>query len=209
MMNYHQLAFTDAVKELQELNGSRTSYARMEDRSSVDGMSAAERDFIEDKDSFYMASIGTNGFPYIQHRGGPKGFIKVLDERTLGIVDFSGNKQYITVGNAATNSKVALFIMDYPRKARLKLYAEIRIVELSENKALFDMIDPAEYKHKAERMMLFDIKAFDWNCPQHITPRYTLADIELAFEKRNAYVKDLEDEVERLRKFISDAGIEY
>ena len=178
----------------------------MEDRSNVDGLSAAEQEFIEDKDSFYMSSIGTNGFPYIQHRGGPKGFIKVLDEKTLGVVDFSGNKQYITVGNVATNNKVALFIMDYPRQARLKLYAEIRIVELSENKALFDLIDPTAYKHKAERMMLFDIKAFDWNCPQHITPRYTLADIELALENRNAYVKGLEEEVIRLREQVNAGG---
>jgi len=206
-MNYAKLAFTDAVKELQEMNGSRQGYARMEDRSSVDGLSEAEIEYIADKDSFYMASIGANEYPYIQHRGGPKGFIKVLDERTLGIVDFSGNKQYITVGNVATNNKVALFIMDYPRKARLKLYAKIRIVELSENKALFDLIDPADYKHKAERMMLFDIQAFDWNCPQHITPRYTLADIELAFEKRNAYVKDLEEEITRLRDLINEAGL--
>jgi len=201
-MNYAKLAFTDAVKALQENSGSRSSYARLEKNSYTDGLSDAEEEFINERDSFYMASIGANGFPYIQHRGGPKGFIKVLDSHTLGVVDFSGNKQYITVGNAVTNQKVSLFLMDYPRKARLKLYAEIRIVEITDDPQLFKLLDPDKYKHKAERMMIFDVKAYDWNCPQHITPRYTMQDIEKAFVERNAYVKELEMEVELLRKMV-------
>jgi predicted pyridoxine 5'-phosphate oxidase superfamily flavin-nucleotide-binding protein len=206
-MNYAKMAFTDAVKVLQENNGSRASYARIEKNSYTDGFSEAEEEFISDRDSFYMATIGENGFPYIQHRGGPKGFIKVMDSHTLGLVDFSGNKQYISVGNVATNQKVSLFMMDYPRKARLKLYAEIRIVEITDDPHLFEVLDPNAYKHKAERMMVFDIKAYDWNCPQHITPRYTLEDIEIAFSGRNAYVKELESEVELLRAFVENNGL--
>ncbi|OKS88051.1 pyridoxamine 5'-phosphate oxidase family protein [Mucilaginibacter polytrichastri] len=201
-MNYAKLAFTDAVKALQENSGSRASYARLEKNSYTNGFSDAEEEFINDRDSFYMASIGENGFPYMQHRGGPKGFIKVLDSHTLGVVDFSGNKQYITVGNAVTNQKISIFLMDYPRKARLKLYAEIRIVEITDDPQLFKLLDPDTYKHKAERMMIFDVKAYDWNCPQHITPRYTMQDIEKAFVERNAYVKELEMEVEYLRKMV-------
>jgi predicted pyridoxine 5'-phosphate oxidase superfamily flavin-nucleotide-binding protein len=206
-MNYAKLAFTDAVKALQENSGSRSSYARLEKNSYTDGFSDAEEEFINDRDSFYMASIGANGFPYMQHRGGPKGFIKVLDSHTLGVVDFSGNKQYITVGNAVTNQKISLFLMDYPSKARLKLYAEIRIVEITDDPQLFKLLDPDMYKHKAERMMIFDVKAYDWNCPQHITPRYTMQDIEFAFSDRNAYVRKLEMEVELLRTVVANNGL--
>jgi predicted pyridoxine 5'-phosphate oxidase superfamily flavin-nucleotide-binding protein len=206
-MNYAKMAFTDAIKALQEINGSRASYARVEKNSYTDGFTDAEEDFISDRDSFYMATLGKDGYPYIQHRGGPKGFIKVLDFHTLGLVDFSGNKQYISVGNAVTNQKVSLFLMDYPRKARLKLYAEIRIVEISDDPPLFEMLDPAGYKHKAERMMIFDVKAYDWNCPQHITPRYTMQDIEIAFSERNAYVRELEKEVELLRTAVLNNGL--
>lgn len=125
----------------------------------------------------------------------------------MGIVDFSGNRQYISVGNAATNQKASLFLMNYPRKARLKLYADIRIVEITDDPHLFDLLDPDTYKHKAERMMIFEVRAYDWNCPQHITPRYTMQDIETAFADRNAYVRKLEMEVELLRTVIESNGL--
>ena len=198
-MNYEQIAFTDAVKKLQELHGSRMAYERMEEGDHETGFTAAERNFISSRDSFYMASISQTGYPYIQHRGGPKGFIKVLDDVTLGLVDFSGNKQYISVGNAAENSKVSLILMDYPQKARLKLFADIKVVEIAEDPELFEKLDPAGYKHKAERMLIFSVKGYSWNCPQHITPRYTLEEIETAFAARNGYVQSLEEEIKRLR----------
>ena len=198
-MNYEQIAFTDAVKKLQELHGSRMAYERMEEGDHETGFTAAERSFISSRDSFYMASISQTGYPYIQHRGGPKGFIKVLDDVTLGLVDFSGNKQYISVGNAAENSKVSLILMDYPQKARLKLFADIKVVEIAEDPELFEKLDPAGYKHKAERMLIFSVKGYSWNCPQHITPRYTLEEIETAFAERNGYVRSLEEEIKRLR----------
>jgi len=198
-MNYEQIAFTDAVKKLQELHGSRMAYERMEEGDHETGFTAAESSFISSRDSFYMASISQTGYPYIQHRGGPKGFIKVLDDVTLGLVDFSGNKQYISVGNAAENSKVSLILMDYPQKARLKLFADIKVVEIAEDPELFEKLDPAGYKHKAERMLIFSVKGYSWNCPQHITPRYTLEEIETAFAARNGYVQSLEEEIKRLR----------
>ncbi|NQZ78589.1 MAG: pyridoxamine 5'-phosphate oxidase family protein, partial [Ekhidna sp.] len=135
-MNYANLAFTDTIKKLQEKYGSRASYDRMERFTSTDGLTEREISLIAERDSFYAASYGENGFPYIQHRGGPKGFLKVLDHKTLGFIDFSGNRQYITVGNVETNNRVSLILMDYPRRARLKLYAEAEVVDLDEDDAL-------------------------------------------------------------------------
>lgn len=197
--NYAKLAFTDAVKALQEIHGSRKTYARMEQFRHTDGLSEQEIVFITERDSFYLSSIGENGYPYIQHRGGPAGFIKVLDANTLGIVDFEGNKQYISVGNLQTHPQVSMIMVDYPRQARLKLYADARIVELKDDPALFQQLDPADYPHQPERMILFEIQAYDWNCPQHITPRYTLSEIQAAFAPQQAYLEALEKEVLELR----------
>lgn len=204
-MNFARFAFTDGVKKLQEKYGSRSSYARMESlMADKDGITESEQMFIESRDSFYMASIGENGYPYIQHRGGPAGFIKVIDSHTIGVVDFRGNKQYISVGNVMEHPQVSLFLMDYPHKTRLKIYADARIVELADNPELFDLIDPAEYKHTPERMLIFDVKAFDWNCPQHITPRYTVDEIKEAFAPQNEYVLKLEYEIAKLKKQLEE-----
>jgi predicted pyridoxine 5'-phosphate oxidase superfamily flavin-nucleotide-binding protein len=183
-MNYAKLAFTDAIKTLQEGAGSRRAYASKEKNNVVDGLTENEISFIQDRDSFYMASYGENGYPYIQHRGGPKGFVKVIDDKTIGFVDFSGNKQYISVGNIATQPHVSVIMVSYPHQARLKLYADARVVSLAEDPALFEQLDPAEYSHKPERMIVLDIKAYDWNCPQHIIPRYTVEEIKEAFAPR-------------------------
>jgi uncharacterized protein len=179
--NFASIAFTDAVKALQEKNGSRSSYARMERDTYADGLTENEIDFISQRDSFYMASIGENRFPYIQHRGGPKGFVKVLDEKRIGFVDFKGNMQYISVGNIETNKNVSLIMVDYPARARLKIYAKAAVVELKDNPGLYGLLGLKEYKFRPERMMVLHIEAYDWNCPQHITPRYTVEEIESAF----------------------------
>ena len=184
--NFASLAFTDAVKKLQETNGSRASYARMEQIQNVDGLTENEIAFITRRDSLYMASIGENGFPYIQHRGGPKGFIKVLDPKRIGFIDFKGNLQYISVGNIETNKNVSLIMVDYPARARLKIYAKAEVVELKDNPELYQSLDLKEYTFKPDRMMILHIEAFDWNCPQHITPRYTLEEIEEAFASNQA-----------------------
>ncbi len=196
--NFASLAFTDAVKAMQEKSGSRASYARMERDTYVDGLTENEIAFIEQRDSFYMASIGENDFPYIQHRGGPKGFIKVLDAKRIGFIDFSGNRQYISVGNIATNNNVALIMVDYPSRSRLKILAKAEIMELKDDPALYKLLDLNEYKFKPERMMVLNIEAYDWNCPQHITPRYTVEDIEAAFAGQREHIAKLEEELKRL-----------
>lgn len=205
--NFAEIAFTDAVKELQEKNGSRKGYERMEKFNIIDGLSENEKRFIEDRDSFYLASIGVKNFPYIQHRGGPKGFVKVIDKNTIGFIDFSGNKQYISVGNFATNNNVALIMMDYPARARLKIFARAEIVELKDNPKLLDSLDLGEYQYRPERMILFHIEAYDWNCPQHITPRFTVDEIENALKPQLEKITQLENENQLLRQKLQDAGL--
>jgi predicted pyridoxine 5'-phosphate oxidase superfamily flavin-nucleotide-binding protein len=199
MMNYGLLAFSDAAKTLQQEIGSRRTYEQMEKYQVVDDLTDNEVRFIENQDHFYMASYGENGYPYIQHRGGPAGFVKVLDKRTVGFVDFSGNKQYISAGNIKTNANVSLIMISDPHRARLKLYAKARIVELDDEPELFAQLDPADYKHRPERMIVLDIQAYDWNCPQHITQRYTTEEIERAFAPQRERMAELEAENKALK----------
>ena len=179
--NFAEIAFTEAVKKLQDKHGSRRSYERMEKFSVIDGLTSNESTFIQNRDSFYLATIGVKEFPYIQHRGGPKGFLKVLDSKRIGFIDFVGNKQYVSVGNMATNNNVSLIMIDYPTKTRLKIFAKVEVVELNDNPELYALLNLEDYKFKPEHMMMFHIEAYDWNCPQHITPRYTVDDINEAF----------------------------
>lgn len=205
--NFAEIAFSDAVKALQEQHGSRKGYERMEKFNIIDGLTQNEMDFIANRDSFYLASIGEKNFPYIQHRGGPRGFVKVLDKNTIGFIDFSGNKQYISVGNFATNNNVALIMMDYPARARLKILAKAEIIELKDNPELLSKLDLGEYEFRPERMMLFHIEAFDWNCPQHITQRFTVEEIQIAFEPLLQYISKLEKEIENLKNRLKDSGL--
>lgn len=199
-MNYSKLAFTDGIKAIQQRMGSRSAYERVEKMSFREGLTGVEVNFIGQMDSFYMASYGENDFPYIQHRGGPQGFIKVIDSNTIGIVDFSGNRQYISVGNIAKNPKVSLILVSYPMQARLKIYAEAEVIEISDNPDLYDLLKPEDYKFRPERMLIFHIKAYDWNCPQHITPRYTEQEMQPMLQARNEYIRKLEKEIEDLKK---------
>jgi predicted pyridoxine 5'-phosphate oxidase superfamily flavin-nucleotide-binding protein len=199
-MNYSQLAFTDAVKQLQERMGSRLNYERVEKMSYTDGLTDDETNFIANIDSFYIASFGENGYPYIQHRGGPKGFIRVIDNVTIGIVDFVGNRQYISAGNISRNPKVSLILLSYPLRARLKIYAEAEIIELNEDNGLYEFLRPEDYKFKPERMMVFNIKAYDWNCPQHINPKYSIEEVEELIEPQKQYIASLERELTLLKE---------
>ena len=203
-MNYSQLAFTDAVKKIQERLGSRHSYERVEKMSYVDGLTDYETDFIANIDSFYMASFGENGYPYIQHRGGPKGFIKVIDNVTIGIVDFVGNRQYISTGNISKNPNVSLILLSYPLRARLKIYAEAEIIELDEDSGLYEFLRPDDYKFKPERMMVFNIKAYDWNCSQHITPKYSIEEVEELIEPQKQYIVSLEQQIAVLKEKLKN-----
>src|SRR4051794_17479272 len=202
--NYASLAFTTAVKEMQEKLCSRASYARLEKSTYVDGLTENEIDFILKRDSFYLATISENGYPYIQHRGGPKGFVKVLHPKRLGIIDFKGNSQYISVGNIATHNNVALIMVDYPARARLKIFAKAKLIELKDDPVLHKLLDLNDYKFRPERMMVFDIEAYDWNCPQHITPRYTLEDIEQGFASQQDYITGLETEIKTLKAQLKE-----
>jgi len=186
------MAFTDEGKKLQEHIGSRKIFARLEKDSYVDGLTENEISFLSRQTSFYMATVGKNDFPYIQHRGDPKDFLKVLDKQRIGFFDFRGNKQYISVGNMTTDNKVALMIVDYPSRSRLKILAKVEIVEMKQDPALLDLLDLDGCQFKPERMMVFHVEAYDWNCPQHITPRYTLEDIEAIIAPQREHVVKLE-----------------
>ncbi len=175
---FAEIAFTPNVKMMQELNGSRRSYARMEEGDTHHNvLGPVEADFIAARDSFYMATVSETGWPYIQHRGGPTGFLRVLDEKTVGLADFRGNRQYVSIGNLQTDNRVALFLMDYPNRTRLKIFGRARVVDTDEHQTL-QRLSIADYKALIERGLLVSVEAFDWNCPQHITQRYTLAEIE-------------------------------
>ena len=205
--NFGAIAFTDAVKSLQEKAGSRSAYARMEKEAFQDGLTSNEIGFIEMLDSFYIATIGANGYPYIQHRGGPKGFLKVLDTKRLGFIDFKGNMQYISSGHIATNPNVALIMVDYPSRTRLKIYAKAEIISINEQPELFALLDLDQYSFRPDQMMLLHIEAYDWNCQQHITPRYTIGEIEEAFNPQKELIGKLEAEIislkEKIKKFAS------
>lgn len=176
------IAFTDTVKRIQTEKGSRNAYAQMEQNGSWEyTVTPFLRNFIAERDSFYMASVNSDGFPYIQHRGGPKGFLKVIDQKTLGFADFRGNKQYISCGNLSDNNKVCLFLMDYPNKARIKLWGTAEVNE--EEQSLTGSLSVSDYNGKVERAFIIHIEAWDRNCPQHITPRYTEEELIQISEK--------------------------
>jgi predicted pyridoxine 5'-phosphate oxidase superfamily flavin-nucleotide-binding protein len=172
--NYTRIAFTDDVKAAQEHYGTRQVAAKVEQRD-VDDMHLSEREmeFISQRDSFYMASVGQDGWPYVQFRGGPKGFLRVLTNNQIGYADFRGNLQYISVGNMRGDDRVSLFLMDYPNRMRLKILARARVVDTQDDPKLVEQLAVPEYKARIERAVVFDIEGFDWNCPKHITPRYT------------------------------------
>lgn len=197
---YLAQVFSPAVKAAQEANGSRKAYAgRDADPGAHDALSENEALFIASRDSFYMATAGAGGWPYLQHRGGKPGFIKVLDDHTLGLPDFRGNRQYVSVGNLVNDNRAAFFFMDYPRRARLKLLGRVRTVDLSTDSKLAAALVDAEYNAKVERGFIIDVEAFDWNCSQHITPRFTVAELAPTIDERKARITELEAEIARLR----------
>ncbi len=196
-----EIASTPAVKAAQTANGSRAAYSRHEGGDAHhDRLGPGEAAFIAARDSFYMATASADGWPYIQHRGGPVGFLKVLDERTLGFADFRGNRQYISVGNASENDRVSLFLMDYPNQRRLKLLGRVQTVELAADTALAAQLATPGYKAVAERGLIVRVEAFDWNCPQHITPRFSPAELDEALDPVRRRLTALEAENAALRE---------
>ena len=180
---FAKIAFTDSVREQQSLNKSREMYAGMDDGEDYNFLlGEREKQFIQARDSFYMASVSETGWPYVQHRGGPSGFMRVLDDRTLGFADFSGNRQYVSVGNLVKDDRVSLFFMDYPSRTRLKLLGRVRLIDRNDSEVL-PRLELDDYRARVERGVIIEVEAFDWNCPQHITPRFTEAEIETRLQQ--------------------------
>jgi predicted pyridoxine 5'-phosphate oxidase superfamily flavin-nucleotide-binding protein len=198
---FAELAFTPAVREQQKQHGSRHLYERVEQSSdSGDKLGADERAFVEDRDGFYMASVTETGWPYIQFRGGEKGFLHVLNEQTIGFADLRGNKQYISVGNLQKEDRVALFFMDYRRQSRLKILGRAKVHEgTDEARSWIEKLRVPGEKAPPERAMLIHVEAFDWNCQQHITPRYTETELAELLTPMRKRLEELERENRRLR----------
>jgi len=198
---FAELTFTPLVKEQQEEHGSRHLYERVEqsvDRG--DRLGEAEQAFIGERDGFYMASVTETGWPYVQYRGGPVGFLHVLDERTIGFADFRGNKQYISTGNLLHDDRVALFLMDYPNQSRLKILGRAKIHEGdADAQRLIETLRMPEERAPVERALLIQVEAFDWNCPQHITSRYSEQELTKILAPMRRRLEELEAENKRLR----------
>jgi hypothetical protein len=179
---FAQLMFTPAVKDVQARMGSRGANERFDDAGApaAERLGPAEREFIAARDSFYLATVSETGWPYVQHRGGPPGFLKILDARTLGFADYRGNRQYISVGNLTRDDRVSLILIDYPNRRRLKVVGRSRLVDPRSDPELIARLRDEDYSARVERAMVIDIQGFDWNCPQHITPRFTEAEVAAA-----------------------------
>lgn len=201
--SFLDIARTPSVIAAQEANGSAGLYGRPDIPRDFTAFSPREAAFIAERDSFYLATVSETGWPYVQHRGGPKGFLRVLDEATLGFADFRGNRQYISLGNASANSKVSLFLMDYPNRRRLKIFARMEARSLAADDALATALATPGYEAKTERAILFHLEAFDWNCPQHITPRFSEAELAHALEPLRQRMDQLEAENARLRGVLA------
>jgi len=200
------IASTPSVLAAQAANGSAGLYDKVGAHRRFDSFGPDEEAFIAARDSFYMASVSETGWPYVQHRGGPPGFIKVIDDKTLAFPDFRGNRQYISLGNTSANDRVALIMVDYPRRARMKLYAHIEARDLAADPALAEKLMLPGYRAVPERAFLLHLDAFDWNCPQHITPRFTESEIAAAVAPLQTRLAELEAENQALRDALAARG---
>ena len=204
---FGSLVFTPVVKELQQRYGSRRQYERLAVRAtSYQRLGPDEREFIAERDSFYMASIGSTGWPYVQHRGGPKGFLKILDDQTIAFADYRGNKQYISTGNLLTDDRVALILVDYPRQTRLKILGHAKITERAEAGELLEVVRDEGENTFVERVYVIHLEAFDWNCPQRITPRFTPDEIRTILAPFEERLQALKAENARLRTQLAAKG---
>ena len=193
------IAVTPSVRIAQAEMGADGIWADFRGHREFDQFTENERGFIGERDSFYIASVSETGWPYVQHRGGPRGFLKVVDDKTLAFADYRGNRQYISTGNWAANDRACLFLMDYPRRARLKIYAHVEKLGPDEDAALTALVTDGEYKAKIERIFRLRLASFDWNCPQHITPRFTEEEVGSAIAPLRERLAQLEAENAQLR----------
>lgn len=191
------IASTPSVRAAQRAMGSDRVYRNFKGDRTFDRFTPNEAAFIAARDSFYMATVSESGWPYVQHRGGPRGFLKVVDEKTMAFADYRGNRQYISVGNLDANGRAALILVDYAARARLKIYAHVEAVPIDNDLAA--LVAEPGYKARPERVLVLRLAAFDWNCPQHITPRFTEAEVAAAMTPLRDRVTALEAENEQLR----------
>ena len=200
MKSFGEIAFTPAVQALQFANGSRTGYAGSMASGGPDGLGENEREFLAAADSFYLASVSETGWPYVQHRGGPAGFVKVVGPARLAFADFRGNRQMVSAGNVSKDDRVALIVMDYANRQRLKFLGHLRFEDVDKADAgILQAVSLPSYRARVERVAVIEVEAFDWNCPQHITPRFTHAEIDVAVKSLRDRIAALEAEVAQLR----------
>ncbi|MDQ0390637.1 pyridoxamine 5'-phosphate oxidase family protein [Labrys monachus] len=197
------IAATPSVRAAQVAMGSDGVWQDFKGDRAFDAFTANEAAFIAERDSFYMATVSETGWPYVQHRGGPRGFLKVVDEKTLAFADYRGNRQYISVGNLAADDRAALILMDHAGRARLKVYAHVEAVALDADPTLVQLVDEPGYKGRPERILRLHLVAFDWNCPQHITPRFTEAEVAEAIRPLRDRLTALEAENVALRARVA------
>jgi predicted pyridoxine 5'-phosphate oxidase superfamily flavin-nucleotide-binding protein len=202
---FADIAFTGAVKAAQEQYRSRSQNERRQQTGGPhDALGDAEAAFIAERDSFYMATVGETGWPYVQHRGGPPGFLKVLSPRTLAFADFRGNTQLISAGNAAANDRVSLILVDYRQRQRLKLLGRFRFEDASRvDPEILKAVQLPGYRGRVERVAVIEVEAFDWNCPQHITPRFTEAEVRAAVQPLHDRIAELETRLAALGAGVS------
>jgi uncharacterized protein len=193
------VAITPSVRAAQAEFGADRIWRNFKGHREFDRFTANEVAFIAERDSFYMASVSETGWPYVQHRGGPPGFLKVVDDKTLAFADYRGNRQYISIGNLAANDRTCLFLMDYPGRARLKIYAHVEKLALDADPALTELVTDVAYKAKLERILRLRLETFDWNCSQHITPRFSEQQVAEAVHPLRERLAQLESENAALR----------
>jgi predicted pyridoxine 5'-phosphate oxidase superfamily flavin-nucleotide-binding protein len=199
MKPFGDIAFTPAVQALQTAHGSRAAYARMAAAGGGDGLGEREAAYLANADSFFVATVGETGWPYVQHRGGPRGFLKVVSPARIAFADFGGNRQFVSTGNVSRDDRASIIVMDYARQQRLKLLGRLCFADVADaDPELVFAVELPGYAARVERVAVFDVEAFDWNCPQHITPRYTLDEIEAASQPLHERIAALEAEVRAL-----------
>ncbi len=204
--SFLDLASSASVRSAQAEMGVDHLWTPGQVDRQMEAFTENEEAFIAERDSFYMASVSETGWPYVQHRGGPPGFLKVIDETTLAFADFRGNRQYISVGNLDANDRVALILVDYPRRARLKILAHAERLALDAEPGLLERVSDPGYRARPERIFRLKLSAFDWNCPQHIVPRFTQAEISQAVQSLHQKIEALEAENRALRERLDQVG---
>ncbi|WP_342361627.1 pyridoxamine 5'-phosphate oxidase family protein [Terrarubrum flagellatum] len=200
---FMDIARTPSVIAAQEANGAAELWSDFHGHREFDRFGPAEAAFIEARDSFFIATVAENGWPYVQHRGGAPGFLRVLDEKTLGFLDYRGNRQYLSLGNLAANDRAALILIDYPARRRMKMFARVEVKNLDDDSDLIEKLSTPGYKAKAERVFLLHLEAFDWNCAQHITPRFSEEELAPALTQVRERIEELEAENRRLRERLA------